>query len=149
MKSLIEKAFFLKKSKLFSHLDLEILLAIAEKLYEDDYDKNETVFSPGQVANRGYIVYSGAVNIYEGATLLKELTIGDFFGDESLFNDQSRGYTAICTQDTLFLTLSRSHLLSIITECPSVAVTLLQYYSLQLPCRYVSSQMPESTEVVK
>lgn len=149
MKSLIEKAFFLKKSKLFSHLDLEILLAIAEKLYEDDYDKNETVFSPGQVANRVYILYSGGVDIYQNDILLKKLTVGDFFGDESLFNDQSRGYTAICSQDTLFLTLSRSHLLSIITECPSVSVTLLQYYSQQLPCRYASSKIYDLSKVVK
>lgn len=149
MKSLIEKAFFLKKSKLFSHLDLEILLAIGEKLYEDDYDKNETVFVPGQVANRVYVIYTGSVEIYQGDIKLQELSTGDFFGDESLFNDQPRGYTAVCNQDTLFLTLSRSHLLSIITECPSVAVTLLQYYSQKLPCRYVSSQMPEITEVVK
>ena len=142
MKSLIEKAFFLKKSKLFSHLDLEILLAISEKLYEDEYDKNEVVFSPGQVANRVYILYSGSVNISKEGTFLKRLTVGDFFGDESLFNDQSRGYNAVCLEDTLFLTLSRSHLLSIITECPSVAVTLLQYYSQQLPCRYVFSRLP-------
>lgn len=149
MKSLIEKAFFLKKSKLFSPLDLEILLAIAEKLYEDDYDKNETVFAPGQVANRVYIIYTGSVDISLGDIKLKKLTTGDFFGDESLFNDQSRGYTAICNQDTLLLTLSRSHLLSIITECPSVAVTLLQYYSQKLPCRFTPSQLPEITEVIK
>ena len=48
MKSLIEKAFFLKKMRLFSDLDLEILLAIAEKLHEDDYDKEEKVFTPGR-----------------------------------------------------------------------------------------------------
>ncbi len=137
MKSLIEKAFFLKKSRLFSNLDLEMLLAIAEKLHEDDYDKDEKVFLPGQVANRIYLIASGTVGIYDEARKqLAELGPGDYFGDESLFNDQSRSYVAICKSDTLFLTLSRSHLLSIISECPSVAVTLLQTYSAQLPCRF-------------
>lgn len=138
MKSLIEKAFFLKKTRLFSDLDLEMLLAVAEKLHEDEYDQDEKVFTPLQVANRIYLIASGSVQIYdpEGKPSV-ELTIGDFFGDESLFNEQSRGYSAVCKKDTLFFTLSRSHLLSIISECPSVAVTLLQAYATQLPCRHL------------
>lgn len=140
MKSLIEKAFFLKKTRLFSDLDLEILLAIAEKLHEDEYDQEEKVFTPGQVANRIYLIASGTVQIINNERrALCELTTGDYFGDESLFNELPRGYTAICKTDTLFLTLSRSHLLSVISECPSVAVTLLQAYSHGLPCRHVLS----------
>lgn len=141
MKSLIEKAFFLKKMRLFSDLDLEILLAIAEKLHEDEYEKEEKVFTPGQVANRIYLIASGSVQIFdEHRKLLSELGCGDYFGDESLFNEQPRTYSAICKADTLFLTLSRSHLLSIISECPSVAVTLLGAYSQELPCRYIFSR---------
>lgn len=137
MKSLIEKAFFLKKLRLFNELDLEILLAIAEKLHEDDYDANEKVFSAGQVANRIYLIVHGSVQILdERMKPITDLNSNDYFGDESLFNEQSRGYTAICKTDTLFLTLSRSHLLSIISECPSVAVSLIQSYSQQLPCRH-------------
>ncbi len=137
MKSLIEKAFFLKKLRLFNELDLEILLAIAEKLQEDDYDAEEKVFTSGQVANRIYFIAQGRVQILdERMKPILELNTGDYFGDESLFNEQPRNYTALCKTDTLFLTLSRSHLLSIISECPSVAVSLLQSYSQQLPCRY-------------
>lgn len=140
MKSLIEKAFFLKRVRLFSDLDLEILLAIAEKLHEDAYEKEEKVFTSGQVANRIYLIVSGSLQIFdEEKRPLCELGPGDFFGDESLFNEQPRSYAVICKTDTLFLTLSRSHLLSIISECPSVAVTLLQIYSQQLPCRYIFS----------
>lgn len=138
MKSLIEKAFFLKKTRLFSDLDLEILLAIAEKLHEDEYDKDEKVFTPGQVANRIYLISSGVVQIFDADRKpLVELGVGEYFGDESLFNELPRGYAASCKTDTLFFTLSRSHLLSVISECPSVAVTLLQAYSQQLPCRHI------------
>lgn len=137
MKSLIEKAFFLKKMRLFCELDLEILLAIAEKLHEDDYEKDEKVFTPGQVANRIYLIAEGTVLIQtEQRKTLAELNAGDYFGDESLFNEQPRSYAAICKTDALFYTISRSHLLSIISECPSVAVTLLQSYSQLLPCRH-------------
>lgn len=143
MKSLIEKAFFLKKVRLFSELDLEILLAIAEKLHEDDYDAAEKVFSSGQVANRIYLIVKGTVQITdERLKPYAELSATDYFGDESLFNEQPRAYAAICKTDTLFLTLSRSHLLSIISECPSVAVSLLQSYSQQLPCRHKGAFHP-------
>ena len=137
MKSLIEKAFFLKKVRLFHELDLELLLAIAEKLHEDDYDEGEKIFTPGQVANRIYFIVQGAVLIAdEKMKPVIELGIGDYFGDESLFNEQSRGYAALCKKDALFFTLSRSHLLSIISECPPVAVALLQAYTQQLSCRH-------------
>jgi len=128
--------------RLFGDLDLEILLAIAEKLHEDDYDQDEKVFTPGQVANRVYLIVEGTVLIEsELRRPLCELSAGDYFGDESLFNEQPRGYAAVCKTDSLFLTLSRSHLLSVISECPSVAVTLLQAYSQQLPCRHKGAQI--------
>jgi CRP-like cAMP-binding protein len=137
MKSLIEKAFFLKKVRLFSDLELELLLAIAEKLHEDDYDAGEKIFIPGQVANRIYFIEEGSVQICdERMKPFSELGRGDYFGDESLFNEQPRSYAAFAKTDSLFLTLSRSHLLSIISECPSVAVSLLQTYSQQIPCRH-------------
>jgi len=137
MKSLIEKAFFLKKVRLFSDLELELLLAIAEKLHEDDYDAGEKIFIPGQVANRIYFIEEGSVQICdERMKPFSELGRGEYFGDESLFNEQPRSYAALAKTDSLFLTLSRSHLLSIISECPSVAVSLLQAYSQQIPCRH-------------
>lgn len=140
MKNLIEKAFFLKKIRLFAELDLELLLAIAEKLHEDDYDANEKIFIPGQVANRIYLIARGTVQILdEKMKPLCELSSGDYFGDEAIFNEQSRTYTALCKTDALFFTLSRSHLLFIISECPSVAISLLQSYAQQLPCRHLPS----------
>lgn len=134
--SLIEKAFFLKRVKPFSELDLDLLLAVAEKLYYDEYDTNERVFAHGQAANRMYLIVQGTIEIQdERMRPLYLLSSGDFFGDESLFNEQPRSYGAVCKADAQLLTLSRSHLLSVISECPSVAVSLLQCYAQQIPCR--------------
>jgi len=135
--SLIQKAFFLKKVKPFSDLDLNLLLAVADKLHYDEYDQKERVFAVNQAANRMYIIVDGIVEILDSSMRTRwELTETDFFGDESLFNEQPRHYTAICKQDTQLLALSRSHLLSVISECPSVAVSLLQIYAQELPCRF-------------
>lgn len=137
MKSLIEKAFFLKSLNLFNELELELLLAIAEKQHFDEYDADEKIFSCGQVANRIYFIINGEVEIFDSqGKIITSIGSLQFFGDESLFNEKPRSYSAICKKDTHLLSLSRSHLLSIISECPSVAVALLQTYSQKLPCRF-------------
>lgn len=134
--SLIEKAFFLKKTKLFEELDLDLLLAVADKISQDIYDKGEKVFLPNQVANRIYFIAHGAVKLISlSKQTLTTLSTGEFFGDESLFNDKPRAYGAICIEDSLILTISRSHLHTIISECPSVAISLLRSFASLLPCR--------------
>ncbi len=133
--SLIEKAFFLKKIELFSPLDLDLLLAISDKMSQDIYDHEECVFSVNQVANRMYLIAEGSVQITFKDFSLKKLEKGAFFGDEALFNENPRTYSAICTSNTLFLTLSRTNLLTIISECPTVAVSLLKCYTKAISCR--------------
>lgn len=137
---LIEKAFFLKKVRVLRELDLELLLAIAEKLHTDEYDREEVVFTSGHVANRLYFIAEGTIAILdERMQPVQKLGQYEFFGDESLFNQRPRSYHALCHTDALLLTLSRSHLLSIISECPSVAVAFLHLYSEELPCRHAKN----------
>jgi CRP-like cAMP-binding protein len=139
--SLIEKALFLKRIRLFNDLDFELLLAIGEKLHEEDYDAEEEIFLAGQAANRLYLIGSGTVELTDALKRpLTELRTCDFFGDESLFNDAPRAYGAICKTDATLFTVSRSHLLGILSECPTVAVALLQSYAQALPCRHTMDQ---------
>ena len=132
--SLIEKAFFLKKTKLFSDLDLDMLVAIADKLNQDVYDPNEKIFEINQRANFIYFIAKGSVQLTDETNSI-ELHEESFFGDESLFNEKPRTYKAFCTQPSLILTLSRSQLLSIISESPSVALALLEFYAIKTPKR--------------
>ncbi len=136
--SLIEKAFFLKKTRLFQDLDLDLLVAIADKMNQDIYESGEKVFDQNQRANRMYLIASGKVQLFdENESLIAQLHKTDFFGDESLFNDKERGYLAICEEKTLFLTLSKSHLMNILSECPPVAIALLQSYAQHMKSRYL------------
>lgn len=136
--SLIEKTFFLKKVTLFEELDLDLLFAIADKMQQDIFDPNENVFQKGQTANRMYIIVRGSVTIQNDSGVSQQLHDTDFFGDEGLFNEQKRTYQATCASETLLLTLSRSDLLFIIAECPSVAVSLLRTYTQDFSCRHGS-----------
>lgn len=135
--NLIDKAFHLKKTPLFSTLDLDLLLSIADKMELIYFRPSDAVFQLEQEAYRMYLIISGHICISDiSGTLLAELSAGDFFGDESLFNERRRSYAALCKTKVELLSLSRSHLLSIIQECPSVALSLLESYSKKVTFRF-------------
>jgi CRP-like cAMP-binding protein len=134
--TLIDRAFFLKRSKLFEALDLELLLAIAEKLTAVTYDPHEIIFGLNEEAFRIYFIVKGAVEIRHSSNASSvTLTPEDFFGDESLFNDTPRTYEAFSKTHTTLLTLSKINLLNMISECPSIALGLLQVYTSTVPFR--------------
>lgn len=134
--SLIDKAFVLKRTPLFSELDLDLILTIADKLGISVFEENETVFLFGDEATKMYFVVKGQLQLFdEEGQAMQELKPLDFFGDEALFNERPRYYTVKSMTESTLLTLSRTNLLTIISECPSVAVGLLQVYSSAHPLR--------------
>ncbi|MCH9626597.1 MAG: hypothetical protein S4CHLAM2_02230 [Chlamydiales bacterium] len=128
--NLIDKAFLLKKTALFGSLDLDLLLTIADRLELVMHKSKEKVFQLDQNAQRMYLIVEGSVLVQnKRGEQLAELHVGDFFGDEALFHEQPRAYDAICIEPAALLALSRPHLLSIIAECPSVALAFLEAYT--------------------
>lgn len=134
--TLIDKAFLLKKTLLFGSLDLDLLLSIADKLNTVAYEPNEQIFAVNEEANRMYLIYKGEVEIRNAVhSRLAILSSSDFFGEESLFNDKPRGYEVLSLTNTHLFTLSRTNLFTIISECPSVAVSFLQAYTSAIDFR--------------
>jgi CRP/FNR family cyclic AMP-dependent transcriptional regulator len=133
---LIDKAFFLKKNSLFSSLDLDLLLTIADKTESLFFHSTDTIFRQGQEAHRMYLITAGHVSVEDtNGVPFAELSVGDFFGDEAMFTIKKREYAVRCKTKVELLALSRSHLLSIIYECPSVAISLLEAYTSHLTFR--------------
>lgn len=128
--TLIDIAFALKKTSLFAELDLDLLLSIADKMGTSRFKEGEVIFPINQEAHRMYLLVAGSVLIKDDSQeVIAELRPIEFFGDESLFNDKPRAYDAIAKGETTLLTLSKTHLLAIITECPTVAISLLYAYT--------------------
>lgn len=128
--TLIDKAFFLKKTPLFAELDLDLLLSVADKMQITTFEKDEEIFTDGHEAQRMYFLVAGRVCINDTI-----LAVQDFFGEESLFSEKPRVYSAIAKSHTTLMTLSKTHLMTIISECPSVAIGLLQAYTESIPNR--------------
>jgi len=134
--NLIDKAFLLKKTALFNSLDLDLLLSIADKMESLHFRSSESIFQIEQEAYRMYLIVSGQVTAFDRkGDPLAELSTGDFFGDEAMFSEKKRSYAALCSTKVELLALSRSHLVSIIQECPSVALSLLESYTTHLDFR--------------
>lgn len=133
---LIEKAYLLKKTPVFSTLELDLLLPIADKLSAICIDAKEIIFDHGEQAYSMYLIVEGLVTAYDpDGNKLAALNEGEFFGEESIFNRKQRAYRAYTEEYTLCLTLSQSDLLAIINEYPRVAIGFLEVYSKSMPFR--------------
>jgi CRP-like cAMP-binding protein len=126
---LIDKAFILKRTPLFASLDLDLILTCADKLGISTFDPDEIIFELGEEAHRMFFIAKGMVELENDKEQRKTLYQLEFFGDESLFNDRPRTYRATAKEQTILLTLSKTNLLTMISECPSIAIGLLQVYA--------------------
>lgn len=134
--TLIDKAFLLKRTPLFSSLDLDLLLTVGDKLGLIVSSAGDTLFTTNEEANRMYFIVKGQVDLRTHShQLICSLEQGNFFGEEALFNNKPRSYEAFTPIETHLLTLSRTNLFTIISECPSVALNFLQLYTSSLSFR--------------
>lgn len=134
--TLIDKAYLLKKIKLFASLDLDELLPVADKLNQAHFDQKKVIFSWGDQAHRMYLIAKGSVDLLDKeGKIVVSLEPLDFFGDESLFNNQPRAYSARSQTEAIILSISRTNLMTIISECPSIAISLLEVYTSRNPLR--------------
>lgn len=134
--TLIDKAFSLKRTPMFSTLELDLLLPIADKLGMTYADVNEVIFDIKEQAYSMYLIIQGHVDIYDQSNMkLASLSEGAFFGEEAIFNGRPREYRAVSKGQTELLVLSGSDLLVLIHEYPKVATGFLEVYTKAYPFR--------------
>ena len=134
--SLIEKVMHLKNTVLFREVDLDLLLTIADKLNTSHFNEGETVFHVQQEGHRMYWLIHGTAQVQnKEGDFVEFIQEGDCFGDESLFSEKSREYEVVCRTNCSLLSLSRTKLLTIISECPTISLAFLQAYSAVTPFR--------------
>ena len=138
--TLIEKAFLLKRTPPFCGLDLDLLLTIADKLGHVRFQPTDFIFNVGEEANRMYFIATGQVQLNTSSHFFL-IESGDYFGDEALFNNQPRCYSAKAESRVDLLTLSRTNLYTIISECPSVGIGFLQSYTSIVTLRACSKSL--------
>src|SRR5262245_52167829 len=108
-------AEMLANTPLFDDLTPEDVAALAASLKPQSYTAGQSIFQKGEPGDSMFLVTNGAVTIFlpaEGGkkVVLRELHVGQYFGELSLFDDKPRSAAAEAAEDTELLELERDTL---------------------------------------
>jgi uncharacterized membrane protein len=121
----------LARIPMFENLADEDRQALAYSLVERRYAAGEVIITIGERGTSMFIVADGHVNIYlpgeaSRRISLKDIAIGEYFGELALFDDKPRSASAVATTDATLLELDRDTLSHYLAQRPQGAMTLLQ-----------------------
>lgn len=111
----------LRRVALFAPLPAPELEAIARRATWQSFERGRQVIREGDVGDRYYVLWSGAVDVERGGRKLRELREpGEGFGEIALLRDIPRTATVTTTLESVFLTVDRATFLAAVTGNPQV-----------------------------
>ena len=133
----MNKIELLQSVSLFWDLAEKELGYISEKMVLRHYEAGQMILLEASEGEQCFFVTEGSVEITrlsnEGReVILAILNDGDFFGEMSLLDGESRSANVIALDDTKVLTLNRNDFLLVIKEYPQIAIQLLKEMALRL-----------------
>lgn len=125
------KIEFLKKVPIFSELSSKDMERIAVVAHRRTYPKEQLIMIEEESGQTLFILMNGQVKISrigeEGReVILAVMSSGDFFGEMSLLDGQSRSANVTVMQNSEMLLIHRDDFLNLLRECPSIAINLLK-----------------------
>ncbi|MEO0869796.1 MAG: cyclic nucleotide-binding domain-containing protein, partial [Cyanobacteria bacterium J06642_11] len=134
--TLMNRLLILKDVALFQNLSLDELLLIDQALEPQQFMANQTVFEEGSWGAHLYIIASGTVQMIKTVDgeqrEIKQLTVGNYFGEIALFDDAPRWNGAITQGDCLLLKLEKQRFISLTTQRPHILLEICRFMSQQL-----------------
>ena len=133
----MKKIKLLQSVALFWDLKDEELGYISEKMVARKYDSGNYIFLEESDGEQCFFVVKGSVKVTrlskEGReVILAMLNQGDFFGEMSLLDGESRSANVIALEKTEVLTLNRKDFLIVLHEYPKIAIQLLKELASRL-----------------
>src|SRR5947207_14941295 len=119
---------------MFRGLSPDDLEALATELVERDYRAGEAIFAQGDAGEEMFFILQGGVNIHlpgEGSrrVSLKDLAVGEYFGELALFDDRPRSASALATTETRVAILGRGALSHHLEKRPESSIAILRTIS--------------------
>lgn len=126
----MDAARMLSNTPLFDDLSPEDVGALAEHLKHWHFEPGKVICRKGEPGDSMYLIVEGVVSIYlpgEGGDRLplREVTVGNYFGELSLFDEKPRSATAEARTACEVLELERGVLNDHIKSRPHIAIALL------------------------
>ncbi len=122
----------LKEVPFFKSLGKKELRAVAQQTDEVDVPEGKELATEGDFGHEFFIIEKGTADVTQRGEKVRELGPGDFFGELSIFDSETRSATVVATEDTELLTLGRVDLVRIVSRNPDMALALLRSLSARL-----------------
>lgn len=116
---------------LFSELNENDLEQISKMTVRQVYKKDNMVLIEEEIGSTMFIILNGRVKISrisdEGREVILSILVdGDFFGEMSILDGQTRSANAVTLEDTELMIIRRENFLQILHDHPQVAINLLK-----------------------
>jgi len=127
----------LKSIPLFADLRDEILEKIFNLMQKRVYKRHNMILMEEDIGDSLFILNKGSVKITRLSddgreVILSILGEGDFFGEMSIFDGESRSANVIALEDSEVFILKRGDFLDLLEKHPQIAITLLQEMAIRL-----------------
>jgi len=121
----------LKTIPLFSELSEKDLQKIAQVATKQKYHKDNLILIEEEVGSTMFIILSGRVKISRISddgreVILSILSDGDFFGEMSLLDGQTRSANVTAIEDSELMVIRREDFLQMLKDYPQIAINLLK-----------------------
>lgn len=137
MPSLFDRVLMLKQTSVFSAVNTDDLQVVAREMKEEAFFRGDLVFRIGEPSDTLYIIERGSV----GISLCQDPKIQEFiatlgpmecFGEMGIFDNHPRSATTHVLEDSVFLSIGKGKLRSLIVSYPELALGMLRSLSQRL-----------------
>src|SRR3979411_582547 len=131
------KVWYLRQNRLFGEATDAGVVSSEHLFTMCEMPRGTRVFDQGDTTRIVYVVKRGAVRIARETPDGKDVTVallgaGDFFGEETLFDDRPRTTIAVVVEDALLCTVKADDLFALLASDPGLALNVAKLLSGRL-----------------
>ena len=104
---ILSQIHYLKKSQLFKSTSDNKLIKICRLMTKEKFKKGDIIFKEGEIGNKFYIIKKGKVSVYYLNKYVRELEIGNCFGETALLFNKKRSATIKVEENSTFYVLTK------------------------------------------
>ncbi len=119
----------LRSLDLFAALTTRQLAELAHVVREEAYDAGADIVREEEFGDQMYVIVAGHVSVRREERTLATLGPGEFFGEMSVFDGETRSATARAETAVRVMRLDREDLLHVMEEHPGIAIAVCQTLS--------------------
>ena len=133
----MNSAEYLRSVSIFSDLSDVELASISKKMTPYSYSKGEFIVMEEMEGQQCYFITHGSVKITRSSkegreVILAILTAGEFFGEMSLLDGETRSANVLTLEETKVLALNRNDFMATLEEYPRISIKLLKELTIRL-----------------